>query len=256
MKRLIFLMAIGILCSCSSSHKTKKGAKIQGIGSRHIKIDWRPEMRRDTLLNTQKFLVIGHKAMKLDCIYRNEKNQPIMSKGDTLFADSEAILLGNRRYQVTTWISVRYKSAFHFSQFKVNPVTGKKLKLPDLTDVKAPFCSYLNEKEWKAYVKSECLTQGVNFAGHYTIVEWGCGSMCQNMCIVNRLTGKISFPNITDTHIDGYYGVRYQRNSRMLLTNSGLLEETPGYYYADWGIYPEIYEWKNERAVRLELARD
>lgn len=252
MKFVILLIGIGILSSCGSSSETKDGRKIKAIASEYIDIDLRIETRWDTLLNSEKFLVIGNKAMKLDCIFRNEKNPLRTSKGDTLFADAEAILLGNRRYRITTWISVRYKSAFHFNQFRVDSIASQKLKLPDLSKVKAPWCNYLDEKEWKAYIKSECIKQGVNFAGHYTIVDWGCGSMCQNMCIVNRLTGKVSFPDIPDTHVDGYYGVRYQKNSRMILTNAGLLEDYPGFYSADWSIYPEVYEWKDEKAIRLE----
>ena len=246
----MLLMGIPILNSCSSSSKTKKGREIIGSASGCIKIDLQIEQRQDTLLNTEKFLVIGHKAMKLDCIPRNGKQDPLKSMGDTLFCDSEALLLGNSRY--FTWVYAKYKSEFQFNQFRVDSTVYNNLKLPDLKDVKAPFCNYMNEKEWKAYVKSECLRQGVNFAGHYTIVDWGCGMMCKNMCIVNRLTGKVSFPEIPDSHIDGYWGVRYRKNSRMIWTNTAVLEEAPGYYDTFWEIYPEIYEWKNERAIRLE----
>jgi hypothetical protein len=256
---LTLLMGIQILNSCSSSsemnmkegQKTMKTAVKYAAENHHIFKNL--ERRQDTLLNTEKFLVLGHRAMKLDCIYGNGKNQVRKSKGDTLFCDSEAVLLGNKRYAWITWIYVKYKSAFRFSQFRVDSIAGNNLKLPDLKDVKAPFCRYMDENEWKDYIKSECVKQGVNFAGHYTIVDWGCGMCCQNMCIVNRLTGKVSFPDIPDSHIDGYYGADYQKNSRMIRTNVGVLEEDlPGYYQPDLGFYPEVYEWENERAIRLE----
>ena len=253
MKLIILFTILLVLSSCNSSSKTKHGHNLLRSASKPIKIDLPIEKRSDTLLNTEKFLVIGHKAMKLDCIYRNGKNQVRKSKGDTLFCDSEAVLLGNKRYAWLTWIYVKYKSAFRFSQFRVDSIAGNNLKLPDLKDVKAPFCKYMDENEWKDYIKSECLTQGVNFAGHYTIVDWGCGMCCQNMCIVNRLTGKVSFPDIPDSHIDGYYGADYRKNSSMIRTNVGVMEEDlPGYYQPDLGFYPEVYEWKNELAIRLE----
>lgn len=252
MKLVILFMLLLILNSCNSSSETKEGRKIKGNASNWIKPDLDIETRWDTLLNTEKFLVIGNKGMKLDCIFRSEKRKLIKSKGDTLFSDSEAILLGNKRYLLTTWIYAKYKSDFHFSQFRVDSITSKQLKLPDLSCVKVPFCNYLDEKEWKIYVKSECLRQGVNFSGHYTIVQWGCGMLCQNMCIVNRLTGKVNFPDIPDSHIDGCYGIRYQKDSRMLRTNENVLQDFPGYYETGMSFYPEVYEWKNERAVRLE----
>ncbi|MGZ5838295.1 MAG: hypothetical protein ACXWI2_02975 [Croceibacterium sp.] len=34
---------------------------------------------------------------------------------------------------------------------------------------------------------------GVNFAGHYTIVGWGCGSSCLDWAIVDRVTGTVHF---------------------------------------------------------------
>jgi hypothetical protein len=32
---------------------------------------------------------------------------------------------------------------------------------------------------------------GPNFAGHYIVVQWGCGTSCVMMVIVDALTGKI-----------------------------------------------------------------
>jgi len=33
--------------------------------------------------------------------------------------------------------------------------------------------------------------KGPNFAGHYTIVEWGCGSGCLSIAIVDAATGMV-----------------------------------------------------------------
>lgn len=38
---------------------------------------------------------------------------------------------------------------------------------------------------------------GPNFAGHYIVIEWGCGSPCGMMAIVNALTGKVYSPPIS-----------------------------------------------------------
>jgi hypothetical protein len=35
---------------------------------------------------------------------------------------------------------------------------------------------------------------GVNFAGHYTVVFWGCGTGCAQMAVVDAKTGKVYWP--------------------------------------------------------------
>ncbi len=38
---------------------------------------------------------------------------------------------------------------------------------------------------------------GPNFAGQYVVIEWGCGSECGRMAIVDALTGKVYSPPIS-----------------------------------------------------------
>jgi hypothetical protein len=48
--------------------------------------------------------------------------------------------------------------------------------------------------------------KGPNFAGHYTIAVWGCGSLCTSMVVVNANTGKV-FPGPFD--ILGHFWIGY-----------------------------------------------
>jgi len=60
----------------------------------------------------------------------------------------------------------------------------------------------------------EGAAQGPNFAGHYTIVQWGCGSSCQKFAIIDAQTGKVYiYPGMTS------YGMSYHRTSRMIVTD-------------------------------------
>src|SRR5947209_5181169 len=34
---------------------------------------------------------------------------------------------------------------------------------------------------------------GPNFAGHYTVVFWGCGSGCAQLAVVNAINGKVTW---------------------------------------------------------------
>ncbi|REJ76099.1 MAG: hypothetical protein DWQ47_10780 [Acidobacteria bacterium] len=41
----------------------------------------------------------------------------------------------------------------------------------------------------------EAQAEGVNFAGHYIIASWGCGTSCEQAAIIDATTGKVYFPD-------------------------------------------------------------
>ncbi|HEY9403645.1 MAG TPA: hypothetical protein VIQ24_13355 [Pyrinomonadaceae bacterium] len=43
--------------------------------------------------------------------------------------------------------------------------------------------------------------QGVNFAGHYTVVFWGCGTGCAQLAVVDAKTGRVYWPPVEYTDI-------------------------------------------------------
>lgn len=61
-------------------------------------------------------------------------------------------------------------------------------------------------------IKEGC-KDGINFAGHYTLIYWGCGTACQYGVIVDRKTGII---------YDGYtssLGPEFKKESSYILFN-------------------------------------
>jgi hypothetical protein len=56
--------------------------------------------------------------------------------------------------------------------------------------------------------------KGPNFAGHYTFVQWGCGSSCQSFAIVDARTGRVTFGNQSLS-----VGADYRLDSRLLVAN-------------------------------------
>ncbi len=83
--------------------------------------------------------------------------------------------------------------------------------------------------------------QGPNFAGHFTVVEWGCGSPCQNFAIVNAKTGKVYMSNIATS-----FGTKYQLNSNLLILDPDIPPETNGIYGKT-----TYYVWKNGKLRKL-----
>lgn len=62
-------------------------------------------------------------------------------------------------------------------------------------------------------VLSKGAKEGPNYAGHYTIVPIGCGTMCQIIWLINAKTGKIIL-NFVSTS-----GASYRLNSKLLVIN-------------------------------------
>jgi hypothetical protein len=78
----------------------------------------------------------------------------------------------------------------------------------------------------------ESAKQGPNFAGHYTVVEWGCGTACQNHMIVDAITGKVySLPEPSDfttvRNLITARGLSFRLDSNLLIADPPCLCESP-----------------------------
>ncbi len=93
---------------------------------------------------------------------------------------------------------------------------------------------------------SAAAKKGPNFAGHYTIAEWGCGSGCMSMAVVDAATGHVydapfnilSMPMPQGEKGHAYQGVVYQLKSRLLIADGCPEDKKCGLY---------IYEWKENQ---------
>jgi hypothetical protein len=105
----------------------------------------------------------------------------------------------------------------NFSQFPVpkeEMLNGKAASV-DLS-------SYKGAKTYKTKLQ-EGEKEGPNFAGHYTIVSYGCGTQCQDNWLIDAKTGKIldRFPSVV--------GTKYQVDSTLLIINPPDLDLKKGY---------------------------
>ena len=60
---------------------------------------------------------------------------------------------------------------------------------------------------------TEGAKHGPNFAGVYTVVEWGCGTNCQQVAVINARTGRVSDWLTTEL------GSNYQIDSMLFIEN-------------------------------------
>lgn len=98
----------------------------------------------------------------------------------------------------------------------------------------------------------EAAAKGPNFAGHYAIAEWGCGSGCMSVAVVDALTGKVfaapfrilSMPLAENEGGHEYQGAVYQLDSRLFIADGCPEEASCGTYY---------YEWSGNKFKRLRF---
>jgi hypothetical protein len=83
--------------------------------------------------------------------------------------------------------------------------------------------------------------EGPNFAGHYTVVTWGCGTGCQIAAVVDARTGRLSEQTLLSAN-----GLQFRRNSRLLYADAPTPEQPPD--CASCGV-PAFYEWRAARIL-------
>jgi hypothetical protein len=110
-----------------------------------------------------------------------------------------------------------------------------------------PILSSQNAKEFRAVLRAAAKT-GPNFAGHYTIAVWGCGSSCTDSAIIDSKSGKVFFDNrlrdISGVYIDDkpegnlptYNSLRFRLDSNLLvvLGAPGENEKSDGIFFYEW----------------------
>lgn len=100
--------------------------------------------------------------------------------------------------------------------------------------------------------------RGPNFAGHYTLVFWGCGTSCAALAIVDAKTGKvfhlknlqtIDSINVAFEEIDPPDGhlLKFRRDSKLLVLIGGINEDP-----ALRGI--SYFLWEHERLRRIRFV--
>ena len=117
-------------------------------------------------------------------------------------------------------------------------------------------------RKFRTVIREQLQTEGVNFAGHYTLASVGCGTGCSITAVVDARTGQAFFPN----QLNGWTGIvgdydppededpwTYRAGSRLLKAigrpHVGKLGEER---YGPSGIY--FYEWKNNRLRQVKFT--
>ena len=130
--------------------------------------------------------------------------------------------------------STRFVPKIWFNDVKVDVYKGKLTEISLETQL---------ARMYRVRITETYNSEGVNFAGHYCFISWGCGSPCKMSAIVDAQTGKV-YPGP-----NGTLGYTFKADSRMLLLNKpedGNVFFPKAGYYDSTILYaiPEIWIWE------------
>ena len=91
----------------------------------------------------------------------------------------------------------------------------------------------------------EAAAKGPNFAGHYTIAQWGCGSTCVSIATINEKTGVVfdgpfsilgfgPFYKYVDVTDYSQMGLTFRTDSRLLIVRGCAEDEDCASFYYEW----------------------
>jgi hypothetical protein len=100
------------------------------------------------------------------------------------------------------------------------------------------FKSDPDAKRFASRIK-EGAAKGPDFAGSYTVVQWGCGSGCQSFVIVDAKSGKVYTPGFSTER-----GLCFRKDSSLLIADpitDKSMEEVPTRYKTSY------YQWDGNK---------
>lgn len=97
----------------------------------------------------------------------------------------------------------------HVPRFSEYPARGVYRGRPARVDLQ----SNPDARRYRTRLREGART-GPNFAGHYTVVTWGCGTECQTLAILDAKTGRVYF-----APFQLRLGEKHRLNSALLIAN-------------------------------------
>jgi len=94
----------------------------------------------------------------------------------------------------------------------------------------------------------EGASKGPNFAAHYTIVTWGCGSDCYDIAVIDARTGRVWFGPFT-----GAVELAFRRNSRLVVVDpkSEVEKRFPNGLPAGFDTREIFFVWRGNKFVQV-----
>jgi hypothetical protein len=137
--------------------------------------------------------------------------------------------------------AVAQTAPYPFADYPVSSIYRGQTAAPQLQSKWA--------KTYRTMIRDGVKDEGVNFAGHYSLVIWGCGSSCMSFAIVDVITGQVFDPPFeaisTLESGNAYEGLVFKKNSRLLVASGCPNEKNCGVRY---------YRWENQQLKLVNVV--
>lgn len=133
-----------------------------------------------------------------------------------------------------------------FAQSETPTFTQHAVKVEKPKNVRVNLKSHRNANRFRTNLRNAA-KEGVNFAGHYILTTWGCGTNCSMSAIIDARNGRVFFPDQLEGAGFGFCElpddtepIVYQADSRLLILNGfkggdlSLKNAPCGIYYLEW----------------------
>src|SRR5215210_4224975 len=137
-------------------------------------------------------------------------------------------------------------SSIGFAQKTTPSFTQYAARVEKTKNVKVNLKSHKTANTYRTNLRNAA-KEGVNFAGHYILTTWGCGTNCSQSAIIDARNGRVFFPRILEGAGFGFCDlpddtepIVYRADSRLLVLSGfkgGDLESENGrcgIYYLEW----------------------
>lgn len=143
-----------------------------------------------------------------------------------------------------------FLAVFYLTAVVPHPAIAMETTPPALTDypVNTQFTKKPAPVDFKSHPEAwtfrtrlrEGAAKGPNFAGHYTIVTWGCGSSCLYFAVVDATSGRVIFPEKNSPvffiglpqNVEVDYDLRFDKKSTFLILHGTPTEnQNAGSFY-------------------------
>lgn len=193
------------------------------------------QLPSDTLMLTKKYVVTGKSSGKIKII----KHDSLIyyDQWRVLYTNDNEAVITTEKEEENLLFALRFNPPGTFKDYPAAVYKGR-LALPD-------FSTNKDAKRFITRIKEGC-KDGINFAGHYTIVTWGCGSPCQDGVAVDRKTGRI---------YDGFgsnLGLAFQKDSKLLVVNVGAVDSVSGTINSCVFCSVSYFKWEKKRLINFE----
>lgn len=137
-------------------------------------------------------------------------------------------------------------SSIGFAQSTTPPFTQYAAKVEKINNVRVNLKSHKDANRFRTNLRNAA-KEGVNFAGHYILTTWGCGTNCSVSAIIDARNGRVFFPDQLEGTGFGFCElpddtepIVYKADSRLLVLSGfkgGDLNKQDGrcgVYYLEW----------------------